>query len=140
VRRGDRHITVFSDRPRAATQPAPDPFPGTAKELSGRPASSPSPYPVDYRTTGRLEPWLGFDVALRLHELDVAAEAWTGLAVYRLAGRIQVLLPRPSARGARAAAGKEARCQFAMITGSSAAPRMWLVAPPKIIWRRREWV
>ena len=30
--------------------------------------------------------------------------------------------------------------QCAMITGSSAAPRMWLVAPPKIIWRSRLWV
>ena len=52
-------------------------------------------YPVDYRTTGHLEPWWDFDVARRLHELDHAARAWVGLVVYRLTGRIGALLPAP---------------------------------------------
>lgn len=52
-------------------------------------------YPVDYRTTGRLEPWWDFDVAMRLHELDQAARAWVGLVVYWLTGRTGTLLPAP---------------------------------------------
>ena len=52
-------------------------------------------YPVDYRTTGRFEPWWDFDVAMRLHELDHAAKAWVGLIVYRLTGRTGTLFPAP---------------------------------------------
>jgi uncharacterized SAM-binding protein YcdF (DUF218 family) len=52
-------------------------------------------YPVDYRTTGRLEPWWDLDVATRLRELDQAAKAWAGLLVYWLTGRIGELFPRP---------------------------------------------
>jgi len=52
-------------------------------------------YPVDYRTTGRLEPWWDFDVAMRLRELDHAAKAWAALAVYRLTGRTGALFPAP---------------------------------------------
>jgi hypothetical protein len=32
------------------------------------------------------------------------------------------------------------RAQCAISTGTVAAARMWLVAPPKIIWRSRLWV
>ena len=52
-------------------------------------------YPVDYRTTGRLEPWWDLDVAMRLHELDHAARAWVGLVAYRLTGRTSALFPAP---------------------------------------------
>ena len=52
-------------------------------------------YPVDYRTTGRLEPWWDFDVAMRLHELDHAARAWVGLVAYWLTGRTSALFPAP---------------------------------------------
>ena len=52
-------------------------------------------YPVDYRTTGRLEPWWDLDVAMRLHELDQAAKAWVGLLAYWLTGRTGALFPAP---------------------------------------------
>jgi hypothetical protein len=50
-------------------------------------------------------------------------------------GRARPLLGRARPRQALAR-----RPQLAISTGSSAAPRMWLVAPPKIIWRSRLWV
>ena len=50
-------------------------------------------YPVDYRTSGRFEPWVDFDVARRLEEFDTASKAWIGLVIYRLSGRTVELLP-----------------------------------------------
>ena len=52
-------------------------------------------YPVDYRTTGRLELWTGLDVATRLQEFDAASKTWVGLVAYRLTGRTSELLPGP---------------------------------------------
>jgi uncharacterized SAM-binding protein YcdF (DUF218 family) len=52
-------------------------------------------YPVDYRTSGRFEPWIDLDVARRLTEFDLAAKTWIGLVAYRLTGRIAELLPGP---------------------------------------------
>ena len=52
----------------------------------------------------------------------------------------RLLDDRPHPRPAAGAVTPAAAAQCAMITGSSAAPRMWLVAPPKIIWRSRLWV
>lgn len=58
-------------------------------------------YPVDFRTTGRLElrelldGWLQLDFSGRLIELDQAARSWIGLLAYRLMGRTDALLPAP---------------------------------------------
>jgi uncharacterized SAM-binding protein YcdF (DUF218 family) len=58
-------------------------------------------YPVDFRTTGRLElrelvdGWLQLDFSERLIELDQAARSWIGLVTYRLMGRTDALLPAP---------------------------------------------
>lgn len=52
-----------------------------------------TPYPVDYRTTGRLELAFEFDVAGRLSDLDLATKEWVGLAAYHLTGRTDSLFP-----------------------------------------------
>ena len=52
-------------------------------------------YPVDYRTTGRLERGRGSTSSLRLRELDEAGRAWVGLVVYWLTGRIGAPFPAP---------------------------------------------
>ncbi len=59
-------------------------------------------YPVDYRTSGRLEWWVRFDVSRRLLEFDAAVRAWIGLVAYRLTGRTNALLPGPSSGPPRA--------------------------------------
>lgn len=60
-------------------------------------------YPVDYRTTGRIELdiHLGGGVGDRLADLDLAAHEWGGLAAYYLLGRTDALFPSPrdTARG-----------------------------------------
>jgi hypothetical protein len=54
-------------------------------------------YPVAYRTLGPGQP-LGwdFDPARNLRTFEIAAKEWIGLAVYRAAGRIDHLFPRPT--------------------------------------------
>jgi uncharacterized SAM-binding protein YcdF (DUF218 family) len=58
-------------------------------------------YPVDFRTTGRLElrelldGWLQLDFSEPLIELDHAARSWIGLVAYWLMGRTDALLPAP---------------------------------------------
>ena len=55
------------------------------------------PYPVDYRTTGRIEldrhPNAG--TGSRLADLDLALREWIGLIAYRLMGRTEELFPAP---------------------------------------------
>ena len=55
------------------------------------------PYPVDYRTTGRVEldrhPNAG--TGSRLADLDLALREWVGLVAYRLMGRTKELFPSP---------------------------------------------
>jgi uncharacterized SAM-binding protein YcdF (DUF218 family) len=75
------------------------------------------PYPVDYNTTGAVEMLVTPDAARRWNEFDRAVKAWVGLLAYWLTGRSSALSrhpDRPALPGA----------QCAMITGSSAAPRM----------------
>ena len=58
-------------------------------------------YPVDFRTTGRLdlkelpEVWLDLDFSERLSELDHAARSWVGLVAYWSMGYTSSLLPGP---------------------------------------------
>jgi uncharacterized SAM-binding protein YcdF (DUF218 family) len=54
-------------------------------------------FPVDYRTTGRieLEPEPVFGLGSRLADLDFAAREWIGLVAYRLMGRTDALFPKP---------------------------------------------
>jgi uncharacterized SAM-binding protein YcdF (DUF218 family) len=52
------------------------------------------PYPVDYRTTGKLTLHLP-DAAKRLLEFDDAIRAWIGLIAYWVTYRIPDLLPAP---------------------------------------------
>ena len=55
------------------------------------------PYPVDYRTTGRIEldshPNAG--TGSRLADLDLAMREWIGLIAYRVMGRTKELFPSP---------------------------------------------
>ena len=54
------------------------------------------PWPVDYRSTGRLE-WVGEpSLATRLTELDQAAYEWWGLLYYRLLGYTDAIFPGPA--------------------------------------------
>ena len=55
----------------------------------------PLPWPVDYRTTGRVELAVEPRMGERLDELDQAAYEWYGLAYYRLLGYTDALFPRP---------------------------------------------
>jgi uncharacterized SAM-binding protein YcdF (DUF218 family) len=54
-------------------------------------------YPVDYRTTGRIQldyhPTTG--IGRRLADLDLALHEWVGLVVYYLIGRTKELFPAP---------------------------------------------
>ncbi len=53
-------------------------------------------YPVDWRTTGRLDQWFPFEsIAKGLARTDTAVHEWVGLVVYRLIGRTDVLFPKP---------------------------------------------
>lgn len=57
----------------------------------------PTPWPVDYRTTGGSELGSTLEVGARLGELDDAAYEWLGLLYYRLLGYTDALLPAPQA-------------------------------------------
>ena len=58
-------------------------------------------YPVDFRTTGRLnlkelpDEWLDLDFSEGLSDLDHAAKSWVGLVAYWLMGYTSSLLPDP---------------------------------------------
>jgi len=53
-------------------------------------------YPVDFRTTGRGDPWRLFDsVAQGLDFFDGAVRQWVGLAAYYWSGRSSALFPAP---------------------------------------------
>lgn len=54
------------------------------------------PYPVDYRTTGRLGVASELSLARELALVATALREWAGLVLYRLAGRTDALLPGPS--------------------------------------------
>lgn len=56
---------------------------------------APIPYPVDFRTRGKGEPWLRADLAANLDVLSMAAREWVGLAAYRAFGRLDEIFPRP---------------------------------------------
>jgi uncharacterized SAM-binding protein YcdF (DUF218 family) len=53
------------------------------------------PWPVDYRTGGRLRLWPGDKLVDGLRELDAAAREYAGLLMYYLSGRTDSLFPRP---------------------------------------------
>jgi len=53
------------------------------------------PYPVDYRTSGRLRLDPSLRVIEALHDLDEVTREWAGLVAYRLMGRTDRLLPAP---------------------------------------------
>jgi len=55
------------------------------------------PFPVDYRTTGRVELEGGTDsgMASRLADLDYALHGWVGLLAYRLLGHSDAFFPAP---------------------------------------------
>jgi uncharacterized SAM-binding protein YcdF (DUF218 family) len=53
-------------------------------------------YPVDYRTTGAIDPWIPFDsMATGLRRTDIATREWAGLLAYWLMGRSSELFPAP---------------------------------------------
>jgi uncharacterized SAM-binding protein YcdF (DUF218 family) len=53
------------------------------------------PWPVDYRTGGRLRLWPSDRLADGLRELDAAAREYAGLLMYYLSGRTDSLFPGP---------------------------------------------
>jgi uncharacterized SAM-binding protein YcdF (DUF218 family) len=55
------------------------------------------PYPVDWRTAGRVDLVVPFnDISAGLRRTDTAAREWMGLLVYRLTGRVSELFPGPA--------------------------------------------
>jgi uncharacterized SAM-binding protein YcdF (DUF218 family) len=53
------------------------------------------PWPVDYRTSGRIEPWLKTGIPEGLRQMDFIVREYAGLATYYLTGRTGALLPGP---------------------------------------------
>lgn len=53
------------------------------------------PYPVNYRTSGEFGIVSGLSLARELVLATLALHEWTGLVLYRLAGRTDALLPGP---------------------------------------------
>jgi uncharacterized SAM-binding protein YcdF (DUF218 family) len=53
------------------------------------------PWPVDYRTSGRLEIWLNTGVPEGLRRMDFVMREYVGLVMYYLTGRTGALLPGP---------------------------------------------
>ncbi|WP_106755316.1 YdcF family protein [Pannonibacter carbonis] len=54
------------------------------------------PYPVDWRTRGDEDLWLGFDaISEGLTRLDLGVREWIGLAAYWATGRSSALFPAP---------------------------------------------
>jgi uncharacterized SAM-binding protein YcdF (DUF218 family) len=53
------------------------------------------PYPVDFKTTGKFEMHLGFDVARGLQLLALGLKEWIALIQYRLLGRSDQWVPGP---------------------------------------------
>jgi len=54
-----------------------------------------TPYPVDYRTTGRLSWSADWTTAEELLLVNAAAKEWVGLAAYYMMGRTDALFPAP---------------------------------------------
>jgi uncharacterized SAM-binding protein YcdF (DUF218 family) len=54
-----------------------------------------TPYPADYRTTGRLSVWSNWSTSEELTLVNAAAKEWIGLAAYYLMGRTDALFPAP---------------------------------------------
>jgi len=54
------------------------------------------PWPVDYRTSGRIEAHLHDSIPKGLRQTDIAAKEYVGLAAYFLTGRTNALLPGPA--------------------------------------------
>ena len=53
------------------------------------------PYPIDYRTTGRVALNTSFELSRELSQLDLAAHEWVGLVGYRALGWTDDLFPQP---------------------------------------------
>jgi uncharacterized SAM-binding protein YcdF (DUF218 family) len=53
------------------------------------------PWPVDYRTSGRLSPWLNTGIPEGLRRMDFVMKEYVGLVVYYLRGRTSALFPGP---------------------------------------------
>ena len=53
------------------------------------------PWPVDYRTSGRVELWLNTGIPEGLRQMDFIMREYAGLAMYYLTGRTGALLPGP---------------------------------------------
>jgi uncharacterized SAM-binding protein YcdF (DUF218 family) len=56
------------------------------------------PWPVDYRTSGRLRLWPHDRLSEGLREFDNVAREYAGLVMYYLSGRTDALFPAPAAR------------------------------------------
>jgi uncharacterized SAM-binding protein YcdF (DUF218 family) len=62
-----------------------------------------APWPVDYRTSGRVESRFHDSIPKGLRQTDIAVREYAGLVAYFLSGRTDALLPRPKPwRGPRA--------------------------------------
>ncbi len=53
------------------------------------------PWPVDYRTTGRVEIWFKTAIPEGLRQMDFVMREYAGLIMYYLTGRTDALLPGP---------------------------------------------
>jgi len=55
----------------------------------------PIPFPVDYATRGPDQLNIGFNMIARFTSFGLGLRAWSGLIIYRLLGRTNVLFPAP---------------------------------------------
>lgn len=53
------------------------------------------PWPVDYRTSGRVEIWPNPAITVGLKQIDFVTREYVGLVMYYLTGRTSALLPGP---------------------------------------------
>ena len=53
------------------------------------------PWPVDYRTSGRLTQWINSSIPEGLRRVDFVVREYAGLVMYYLTGRTSALLPGP---------------------------------------------
>jgi len=59
------------------------------------------PWPVDYRTSGKVEARFQDSIPKGLRQTDIAVREYAGLVAYFLTGRTDALLPAPTSGGVR---------------------------------------
>jgi hypothetical protein len=147
--RNEANFSWRINDPARETKPIPaqaKPIPAQAKPIPARAKPIPAqakPIPARAKPIfGRNRPWPAQRRQVGVRGLRPGPASGSGPARSALGKASAKGMSRPSATSRRQPQPSrwEKPAQCAMSTGSSACARMWLVAPPKIIWRRRLWV